>query len=116
VVEFEDDPEAYKAFEGPAFILNNIATNQYMKESETLAGMVNKAVKSKTRIPDKGVHQAGFWVLVGAAMPSILVETAFISNKYEERLLKSRSFQRKVSEAIGESICEFKTIYEQGIN
>jgi len=115
VVELEDDPEVYKEFEGPAFILNAIARNHYMKESEDLAGMVNRAMKMKSNIPDQGVHQAGFWVLVGAAMPSILVETAFISNRHEERLLKSRSFQRKVAEAIGESISQFKAIYEKGI-
>ncbi|MBN2103088.1 N-acetylmuramoyl-L-alanine amidase [bacterium] len=115
VVELEENPEAYKEFEGPAFILNAIARNRYMKESEDLAGMVNRAMKAKTNIPDQGVHQAGFWVLVGAAMPSILVETAFISNQHEERLLKSRSFQRKVAEAIGESITQFKAVYEKGI-
>lgn len=115
VVEFEDNPEAYQEFQGPAFILNAIARNRYMKESEDLAAMVNQTMKTKTNIPDKGVHQAGFWVLVGAAMPSVLIETAFISNRYEERLLKTRSFQRKVAEAIAESVCQFKATYEKGI-
>ena len=114
-VQFEKNPEIYKEYEGIDFILKSIEANIYMKESEQLAALVNRSICDHTGIPDQGVHQAGFWVLVGAAMPSILVETAFISNRYEERLLKTRSFQRKVANAIGESIVQFKEKYEKGI-
>jgi N-acetylmuramoyl-L-alanine amidase len=114
-VQFEKNPEIYKEYEGIDFILKAIEANIYMKESEQLAALVNRSICDHTGIPDQGVHQAGFWVLVGAAMPSILVETAFISNRYEERLLKTRSFQRKIANAIGESIMQFKEKYEKGI-
>jgi N-acetylmuramoyl-L-alanine amidase len=115
VIELEDNPKRYEEFEGISFILNAIAQNVYMKESEDLAQMVNKAMKSRTDIPDRGVHQAGFYVLINSAMPTILVEAAFLSNKYEERLLKSRTDQRKIAEAIGESLVQFKSTYEKGI-
>jgi N-acetylmuramoyl-L-alanine amidase len=114
-VQFEQNPEIYKEYEGIDFILKAIEANIYMKESEQLAALVNRCLGDQTELPDQGVHQAGFWVLVGAAMPSILVETAFISNRYEERLLKTRSFQRKIADAIGESIVQFKKTYEKGI-
>ena len=114
-VQFEKNPEIYKEYEGIDFILKSIEANIYMKESEQLAALVNRSICDQTGIPNQGVHQAGFWVLVGAAMPSILVETAFISNRYEERLLKTRSFQRKIANAIGESIIQFKEKYEKGI-
>jgi N-acetylmuramoyl-L-alanine amidase len=114
-VQFEKNPEIYKEYEGIDFILKAIEANIYMKESEQLAALVNRSICDHTGIPDQGVHQAGFWVLVGAAMPSILVETAFISNRYEERLLKTRSFQRKIANAIGESVIQFKEKHEKGI-
>ena len=40
------------------------------------------------RIIDKGIKQAGFYVLVGAAMPKVLIEAGFITNKSEAKLLK----------------------------
>ncbi|MBN1783175.1 N-acetylmuramoyl-L-alanine amidase [bacterium] len=115
VIDLEDDPSAYQEFEGVAFIMNAIATNVYMKESENLARMVNETMKLRTGIPDRGVHQSRLYVLINYAMPTILIETAFLSNKYEERLLKTNSFQQKVAEAIGESIKQFKAVYEKGI-
>jgi N-acetylmuramoyl-L-alanine amidase len=48
-------------------------------------------------------------------MPNILIEVAFISNRSEERKLRLSSFQRKVAEAIFESIKKFKQKYEWGI-
>ncbi len=115
VVELEDSAKAYEEFQDASYILNAIAQNSYLKESQDLAQMVNKSLDKLVKIPDLGVHQAGFYVLIGAAMPSILVETAFISNPYEERLLKTRSFRQKVAEAICESVRRFKEKYEKGI-
>jgi N-acetylmuramoyl-L-alanine amidase len=59
------------------------------------------------------VHQQSIWVLVGASMPRILVEIAFLSNAHEERLLKTRSFQQNIAEALCQSIEKFKSRYEK---
>jgi len=117
VIEFEDSPEAYKEFGDAAHILNAIANSSYQKESIDLAQMVNKHMGKNTKIPmwGKGVYQAGFYVLIGAAMPRILVEAAFLSNKYEERLLRTKAFRQKIAVALFESIKEFKNKYEKGI-
>jgi N-acetylmuramoyl-L-alanine amidase len=66
-------------------------------------------------IPDQGVHQAGYWVLIGAAMPCILVESGFISNPYEERLLKTRSFRQKIAGGLCDSVIRFINRYETEI-
>ena len=118
VIQFEDSPETYKNFGDAAHILNAIANSSYQKESMDLAQIVNKELGKYTKIPmwGKGVYQAGFYVLIGAAMPRILVETAFLSNKYEERLLRTKSFRRKIAIALYESIKKFKTKYEKGID
>jgi len=115
VIELEESAAAYEEFQEAAYILNAIAQSSYLKESQDLAQMVNESLKKRTKIPDLGVHQAGFYVLIGAAMPNILVETGFLSNAYEERLLKTRSFRQKIAEALYESIRRFKEKYEKGI-
>ena len=57
--------------------------------------------------PDRGVKQAPFVVLVGAYMPAILVETAFVSNASEARLLSSSGFQDRIAMALAGAIEEF---------
>ncbi|NQT27870.1 N-acetylmuramoyl-L-alanine amidase [candidate division KSB1 bacterium] len=115
VIELEESSEAYKEMEDAAHILNAIAQSSYLKESEALAQIVNDSISKKANVPNKGVFQAGLYVLMGAAMPRILVETAFISNKYEETLLRRRDFRQKVAEAVFESVKAFKEKSEKGI-
>jgi N-acetylmuramoyl-L-alanine amidase len=115
VITYEKTPEAYEGYQDFDYILNEIALNSYIKESQDFATMVNGSMNRFTKIPDQGVHQAGFYVLIGASMPNILVETAFLSNVHEERLLKTNSFQQKIAEAICESIENFKKRYEKEI-
>ncbi|MGB2990901.1 MAG: N-acetylmuramoyl-L-alanine amidase, partial [Candidatus Zixiibacteriota bacterium] len=58
------------------------------------------------------VSQAGFVVLNKAYMPAVLVETAFISNSKDEKLLNKSSFRQKIAQAILESVRDFKKKYE----
>lgn len=115
VIELEESQEHYEEYQNASYILNAIAQSGYMKDSENLANRVNHCLKKWTKNPNLGVYQAGFYVLIGSAMPSILIETGFLSNSYEERLLKTRTFRQKLAEALCESILEFKKEYEKGI-
>jgi N-acetylmuramoyl-L-alanine amidase len=94
------------------YILSAMAQNIYNKESQDLADIVQREVSRECNLRDIGVKQAGFYVLWGASMPNILIETAFISNNNEERLLRSSSFQKKQALAIYQSIKKFKKRYE----
>ncbi|HEX9653742.1 MAG TPA: N-acetylmuramoyl-L-alanine amidase [bacterium] len=96
-------------------ILAAMAQNDYNKESQDLAAIIQGTIEKRTQLPDRGVKQAGFYVMVGASMPNVLVETAFLSNNREEKLLKSSSFQQKMAEAIFESIIGFKNKYEKNL-
>ena len=87
-------------------ILNDLLKNAKINESSRLAAFVQGSLvktlnrKGYDQIKDKGVKQAPFYVLLGARMPSILVETGFISNQQECRRLSSAAFQEHVAESI----------------
>ena len=57
---------------------------------------------------NRGVKQAGFRVLVGAYMPAILVETAFLSNPEEAKLLGDKAFHHKVAQALASAVLDFR--------
>jgi N-acetylmuramoyl-L-alanine amidase len=74
--------------------------------------MIEQNIEKHTKIDSRGADQAGFFVLNKAFMPSVLVESAFISNKDDEKLLRSGKTQKDIARAITESIKEFKKKYE----
>ncbi|CAB1072349.1 N-acetylmuramoyl-L-alanine amidase (EC [Olavius algarvensis Delta 1 endosymbiont] len=87
-------------------ILSDLMQNAKINESSRLAGFVQTSVvrhlktKRYSRIRDKGVKQAPFYVLLGAQMPAILVETGFISNPRECKRLITPKYQERLCEAI----------------
>jgi N-acetylmuramoyl-L-alanine amidase len=91
-------------------ILNDLLKNAKINESSRLAAFVqgtlvkNLKLKGYDRIKDKGVKQAPFYVLLGASMPSILVETAFISNRDECKRLTTPAYQEHLAESIAKGI------------
>ncbi len=118
VIELEESQDAYKQFKDASFILNAIAQSAYQRESQDLARMLNKQMKRLTSLPQmsQGVYQAGFYVLVGAAMPAVLVETAHITNEQDEKYLGIRANRQKIAQALFEAIMEFREKYEKGIS
>ena len=58
-----------------------------------------------------GVKQATFYVLVGATMPAILVETGFLSNEYDASKFKSSTYRKKVAKGIYDGIKEYISKY-----
>ncbi|HYM20202.1 MAG TPA: N-acetylmuramoyl-L-alanine amidase [Candidatus Kapabacteria bacterium] len=112
VISYEKDKARYDALSDIDFILTSMSRAQDVRFSEKFASQVQKYLKKTVGLKSNGVEQAGFFVLVGASMPNVLVETAFISNKKEEALLKSSAGQEKFASAILEAIKQYKTIYE----
>ena len=90
-------------------VLFDLMANYKINDSAHLAEEVQKALHRKvngplTTIKNLGVKQGPFYVLVGATMPSILVETAFLSNEKEEDRLKDPAYQEKTAEGIVDGI------------
>lgn len=90
-------------------ILFDLMANYKLNDSAHLAEEVQKALYRKIHdhypsTKNLGVKQGPFYVLVGATMPSILVETAFLSNEAEEERLKDSSYQEHAADGILEGI------------
>jgi N-acetylmuramoyl-L-alanine amidase len=90
-----------------ALILWDMAQAEHLEESSALASRIQEEITSATGVGQRGVKQAPFRVLVGAAMPAALIEIAFISNPAEEKLLASDTFQAKVVSAIAKGISRY---------
>ena len=86
----------------PDFIaLSLLKTKQFFKRSATLAGMVEEEF-SKVGRSSRGQkqRQVGIWVLQATAMPSVLVETGYITNHEEENYLNSETGQQEIAECV----------------
>ncbi|NOT50660.1 MAG: N-acetylmuramoyl-L-alanine amidase [Chitinophagaceae bacterium] len=86
----------------PEFIaLSLLKTKQYFKRSATIAGFVQDEFAKVGRVDrDVRQRQVGIWVLQATAMPSILVETGYITNKEEEDYLNSKEGQKETADCI----------------
>ena len=90
-------------------ILHSLMLNSKIAESSNLAYMVQRKLvrrlRSKFRhVRDHGVKQAPFYVLIGAKMPAILVETSYISNPMEAKRLNNSRYQREIARGIADGI------------
>jgi len=91
------------------YILSDLMKHAKIEESTRLANVVQNAFvkrmrKKYTGISNLGVKQAPFYVLLGARMPSILIETGFISNKAECKRLMTNSYQTTICNAITDGV------------
>ena len=95
------------------FILADKLTDKKIEESRDLAWIARKALVKKLRkhykVKDHGVKTAPFFVLRMTTMPGILAEIAFVSNPNEEKLLTSKTYQKRVAEGIFKGIKAYIT-------
>ncbi|HVE84008.1 MAG TPA: N-acetylmuramoyl-L-alanine amidase [Myxococcales bacterium] len=94
------------------FILADLATKANTEESSHLAQRVQGSLVGElsgkySGVVDLGTKQALFYVLLGAKMPAILVETSFVSNPEEEKRLDSAAYQADVANAIASGVGEY---------
>jgi N-acetylmuramoyl-L-alanine amidase len=94
-------------------ILWDLAQSEYQTESARLAEIVHDSVTQTLRMSNRGVKQAGFYVLGGAAMPAILLEIGFVTNPREERRLKESRYRDELALAILAGLAEYKRHWDQ---
>jgi N-acetylmuramoyl-L-alanine amidase len=114
VIELEEKPQHYSALKN---VLIDLAGNEYLRESQDLSILLDRQFDGSLhkKIPQlqPGIGQANFWVLNGAYMPSVLIETGFISSPSDEKVLLDKSYQKELADAIGEAVVNFKLKYEK---
>jgi N-acetylmuramoyl-L-alanine amidase len=94
-------------------ILWDLAQSQFQEESSRLAEIVQDSMTQSLKIPSRGVKQAGFYVLGGAAMPAVLIEIGFVTNPREERRLRETRYRDDISRAIAAGLAEYKRAWDQ---
>jgi len=115
-IQFEDEQNQYLGFSDAAFILSANAQNSYNKESQELAAFISEEMTQECGSKSLGVRQALFYVLYGAAMPNILIETGFITNSADRRNLMSKNYQKRIAKSICDGVLRFKDHYESKAN
>jgi N-acetylmuramoyl-L-alanine amidase len=84
-----------------------------MKYSEKFSDLLDKQFGNNLEFGSRGIKQAGFYVLVGASMPSVLIETGFLTNRKNAEYLKSENGQSKIADSILNSIKKYRDYYQQ---
>jgi N-acetylmuramoyl-L-alanine amidase len=113
VVKLEKDYEdRYQELTEENFIILTMAQSAYVKQSERFAEMLEETMSAQMEGMRQPVKQAGFYVLVGASMPNVLVESGYLSNVKDERFLRSPAGQKKIATAILNSLKGYKNEYE----
>ena len=115
VIALEESKSHYQEFSSIGLILSTMAQSAWMKESEQLAGTIQRKLNGRIDGPNRGVKQADFYVLIGATMPNVLVEIGFITNRIEEKKLAQSEYRQKIAEGVFEAIIEFKKEREEAM-
>ncbi|MDQ7842986.1 MAG: N-acetylmuramoyl-L-alanine amidase family protein [Armatimonadota bacterium] len=90
---------------------NGSETYYLTPQSLALAQMIQDELGIVLSLPSRGIKTANFLVLRDSSVPSVLVETAFISNAEDEARLRDAAFRQRLAQAIHRGIMRFLTIY-----
>jgi N-acetylmuramoyl-L-alanine amidase len=101
-------------------IVQAIALNNKIDESQDFATIVNRALHERLSIvdrlvEDRGVKQAPFFVLIGATMPSVLAEISFLTNEQEATLLRTDGYRQRIAEALMNGVLDYRTSLNIGV-
>ena len=86
---------------------------RHLRQSASLAGIIEQSLRARVEMSARPVQQAPFRVLVGAAMPAVLVEVGYLSNTEQEQLLASGTYQDQVALALFDAIVQFRQQVER---
>src|SRR5690554_6695554 len=117
VIMYEEDYsvkyEGFNPNEPESYIIFEFMANEFLDLSVYFASLVQNQLVNNSKRINRNVRQAGFLVLREVAMPSVLVELGYISNKQEESYLKSNSGQTSLARSIYNGFKEYKREYDK---
>ncbi len=106
--DYEQNYEGFDPTSDESHIIFNFFQNSFLAQNLDLASKVQSKFTVHTPLRDRGVKQAGFWVLYKTTMPGVLIETGFLSNSNDEKFLNSKEGQANISKAISKAVSEYK--------
>ena len=116
VIEFEDDQSSYKNFGAEDQILNTLLFHANFDHSVMFAQLVvDNLATSPFHKWGRGIHQNDFLLLKKMTCPAVLVETAFLSNANERKLLVSEKWQEEIADRLFKAFKEYKTVYDASV-
>ncbi len=119
VIFLEDDYEKhYEGFDpnSPESLIGvTLAQEEYTDQSILLASLIENNFATNLKRKSRGVKQASLWVIHQTAMPSVLIETGFVTNKNEGAYLNSDKGQMQISTAITKAILDYKASLNRNI-
>ncbi|MEM0993200.1 MAG: N-acetylmuramoyl-L-alanine amidase [Bacteroidota bacterium] len=95
-------------------IILSMYQSAFLEQSILFASLVEDKFATAAKRKSRGVKQAGFLVLRETTMPSVLVETGFLSNRAEEAFLKSKTGQQNIANSIFQAFRIYKNTLEDG--
>tara|TARA_R110002049_G_scaffold50850_3_gene144479 strand:- start:3173 stop:4288 length:1116 start_codon:yes stop_codon:yes gene_type:complete len=98
-----------------SLIGSSLIVEEYLDQSIMAASFIQKNMVNNLRRKDRNVKQDVFWVLHATYMPSVLVETGFLTNKKEGTYLNSKKGQIEIAREIAKGILEYKASIENNI-
>jgi len=104
VTKFDKKELVKKGYVNIEDMLFRFERRRYWEAGGNIADIVQKGMAERVRMRNRGVHSANFYVLRRAKMPSILLETGFISNPDQEKLLASSSYREDLAQTIAVSL------------
>ncbi len=110
---YKQEYNGFKPNSTESYIIFSLLQDQYLEESAEYAGFVESQFKERVHRKSRGVKRAGFLVLWRTTMPSVLVETGFISNPREERFLSSNDGRAYIASAIFRAFRNYKKEFEK---
>ncbi|MDR1973629.1 MAG: N-acetylmuramoyl-L-alanine amidase [Bacteroidales bacterium] len=105
---YEKNYENFDPNSPDAYIIFSMYQNAYLDQSISFAQKLQEQYRTLVKSPNRGVFQAGFVVLWGCALPSVLTEIGFISNPDEEKFLMSDSGQTAIATSLLNAFREYK--------
>ncbi len=107
----EDDYSTkYEGFDpksSESYIMFSLTQKVFHEQSTDLASKIQQQFRERVKRNDRDVKQAGFWVLYNTKMPSVLIETGFITNPSEEKYLNSKDGQNYIASSISMACMDY---------